>query len=178
MGIVTKAVTRLAPALAVVALIAPAHASAEIPLLADCADGIVDGDYAIGELRRALRDIPADGGEYGLCSEALPVAIAELEGNEPKAKPSQRNGSDLDGDGTVTPAEAREAKHRRHARRAEAGKRAKIAGDLSSAGPALEIDEASDGLSWPLLLGLIALVCALIGGGLWYAARRNPAARS
>ncbi len=165
------------------ALIAPAQVTAGSydGLLGDCPDGSVDGDYTRGQLNRALQDIPADSTEYGYCQDALTAALAaggSDDGSNAKPKTSQNKGvgADTDGDGVVTPREARAARRQRE--RAKARQRAKLealADDPSSAGPALEVDDASDGVSVPLAGGLLALVCATLGGGLWLAARRNPA---
>jgi hypothetical protein len=174
-----SALARIALALTVVALTAPGQAAAGSydALLGDCPDGSVDGDYTRGQLNRALQNIPADSTEYGYCHDAIAAALAaggSGGGSDPKPKSSQNDGAgaDTDGDGVVTPREARAAKRRRD--RAQDRRRAKLealAEDPTAAGPALEVDDASDGASWPLMAGAI-VVCAALAGALWLASRR------
>lgn len=62
-------------ALAVLALPAPAFASAD-QVINDCArDGKLDGKYSNSELRRARNNLPADLDEYSDCRDVIGAAI-------------------------------------------------------------------------------------------------------
>ena len=129
--------------------------------------------------------MPADSSEYGECAQALSAALAKSDngkkGGQNAVAASVDTGdegttdaaADLDGDGTVTPAERKAAK----AKRADAKRDRQEIRELASADPvpSLAVDETSGdgGIPTPLLLALIALVVAGGAGGVWYLAQRN-----
>lgn len=163
--------------LAVLVAVLPATAVANTPDAAarDCIqDGSVDGSYSDSVLNRAIDVIRSrgDSSVYGDCEAVLASLIGS--GGGPRAKASGSDAADADSDGKVTPTEKR-AEERREAVR----KRRQLASlDDVAGGPAgdpLQIDDSSDdGMPLPLMLLLIVLVLLAAGGGLWYAAQRNP----
>jgi hypothetical protein len=65
----------IAAALALLALPAPAFASAD-QAIKDCArDGRIDGDYSDAELKRARDNLPTDLDEYSDCRDVIAAAI-------------------------------------------------------------------------------------------------------
>lgn len=168
------ALALVAIAMAAAAMAAPASAaSLTEQLMRDCYDGLVEKDFPRAEMHRALRSLPADSAEYGLCRDALDAALLAGPGGAGKAgKAAAAASPDLNGDGQVTPAERRIAKRQRARARREQRERRQAA----SAGPdsALEVDEPDEGhMPTPLLLALIALGGGGIVGGVCFAARHN-----
>jgi hypothetical protein len=77
----------------------------------------------------------------------------------------------------VTPKEKRIAAKRAKQRREQRDRQiAAVDEDLiQDDAAAASGGDSSGGTPLPLILALIALACAGIGGGLWYASKRNPA---
>jgi hypothetical protein len=175
----------LPAAMVVLALLVPVQAASASPLdvQRDCADSdSFERAHSRADLQAALGEIQADLAEYGTCKQMILAALATA-----KAKTDTPNGgggaagasADLDGDGVVTPQEkkvvAKRAKKKREQRKQE----------LAEVGDALTQDDAgisssgnggsSGGTPLPLILTLVALLCAGVGGGVWYVSKRNPA---
>jgi hypothetical protein len=151
----------------------PAQAAmAETPLIRDCSDdGVLDGKYTRAQLQAGLSDSQRGDLIYTECQDAIQAALG-AGGKGP--------GAVTDGTGAggkLTPAERRVAEKRRRARAQERRQIASLNDDLAGDGSGgLVVDDASsDGMPLPMLLLLVALACAAVGGGLWYAAQRNPA---
>lgn len=159
--------------LAAIAAALPASALADMPdtAIRDCIqDGAVQGHYDDDVLQEAINRIRGDNAVYGDCEDVLGALIGSGAGSQ-KANTSGKGGPGAK-DGRLTPAEKRKAK------REKERKRRQIASiDLAPDGSdPLQLDEdTSSGMSLPVLLTLILLACLAAGGGLWYAARRNPA---
>jgi hypothetical protein len=140
----------------------------------DCIqDGSVDGSYSDSVLRQAIGVIRSrgDSSVYGDCEAVLASMIGS--GGGPKANAAGNGGPGAD-DENLTLAEKRAKEQREQAR-----KRRQLASlDDVAGGPAadpLQIDDsADDGMPLPLLLAVIVLALLAAGGGVWYAARRNP----
>lgn len=169
--------------LVVLAILVPAQAATASVLAVeqDCADSdTFERKHSRADLQNALTQIQADLAEYGTCKQMINAALAALA----KADASNESGggptasaADLDGDGVVTPEEkavaAKKAKQKQKQRNQEI---ASVSDELVQDDAATAVgDGASDGTSLPLILAIVALICAGIGGGLWYAAKRNPA---
>jgi hypothetical protein len=169
--------------LVVLAILVPAQAATASVLAVeqDCADSdTFERKHSRADLQNALTQIQADLAEYGTCKQMINAELAALakanasnsdDGDGPSAT------ADLDGDGVVTPEEkavaAKKAKQKRKQRNQEI---AAVSDELVQDDAATAVgDDASGGTSLPLILAIVALVCAGIGGGLWYAAKRNPA---
>jgi outer membrane receptor protein involved in Fe transport len=165
--------------LVVLALLAPATATAStLDVQRDCADSdVFEKKHSRSDLRATLPKVQADLAEYGTCKQMIMAALAAL---KTKAGASGTGGGidpDLNGDGVVTPTEKRIAAKKAKEKREKRNKQiAAVSDDLIQ-------DEAataggsggSGGSSLPLILTLAALLCAGVGGGLWYASKRNPA---
>jgi hypothetical protein len=172
----------LPTAFVVLAILVPAQASASVLAVEqDCADSdTFEQKHSEADLRAALGQIQADLAEYGTCKQMINAALAAMA----KASASKHDGNgpgasaaDINGDGVVTPAEkavaAKKAKQKQKQRNQEI---AAISDDLVQDDAATSAgDSGSGGPSLPLILAIIALLCAGIGGGVWYAAKRNPA---
>lgn len=172
----------LPTAFVVLAILVPAQAASASVLAVeqDCADSdVFEQKHSEADLRAALGQIQADLAEYGTCKQMINAALAAMA----KADAPKNTGggpgaaADLDGDGVVTPEEkavaAKRAKQKQKQRNQEL---AAISDDLVQDDAATAAgDSDSGGLSLPLILAIIALLCAGIGGGVWYAAKRNPA---
>lgn len=170
--------------LIVVALIAPAQASASsLAVLRDCADSdSFERQHSRADLLRARSEIQADLAEYGTCGQMIQAALAALKEGGGGSGAGGSGGAidaDLNGDGVITPKErkvaAKKAKQQREKRNEQL---AAITDDLvqddTEAAGAGDGGSGSDS-SLPLILALLALVGAGAGGGLWYASKRNPA---
>lgn len=177
----------LSVALAVLALLVPAQAATASPLdvQRDCADSdTFEREHSRADLRKTLRQIQGDVDEYTDCEKMI---LAALAGGEPKAGAASTGegggaqDADLNDDGVVTPKEKRIARERAKERRE---KRDSQNRQIASIDESLLDDDVaavtsggggSDGTPLPLILALVALGCAGVGGGLWYASQRNPA---
>lgn len=148
----------------------------------DCADSdVLERKHSRGDLQRTLRQIQGDVDEYTDCEK---MVLAALAASRPTAGSASNKGkgapdADLNNDGKVTPKEKRIA-----AERAEKRDERDRSRQIASIDDGLLQDDAvaatsggdgSGGTPLPLILALIALGCAGIGGGLWYASQRNPA---
>jgi hypothetical protein len=162
-------------ALAVLALPAPAFASAD-QVIRDCArDGKLDQKYSNSELRRARNNLPADLDEYSDCRDVIAAAI--------KGGSDKGLGAGSPGVGATNPA-------------AEAAAQALDQGDLaaltSGKGPAPAVDVggtslkpdssgffnlggAANQVPLPLLLALILLSLFALASGLGALRERVPA---
>lgn len=148
----------------------------------DCGDSdVFEQKHSRADLQKALREMQADLAEYGTCKQMINAELAAMA----KASAAKNSGggggtgaaADLDGDGVVTPREkavaAKKAKQKRKQRNQEI---AAISDDLVQDDAATAAGGGgSGGTSLPMILAIVALVCAGIGGGLWYTAKRNPA---
>jgi outer membrane receptor protein involved in Fe transport len=174
----------LPAALAVLALLVPAQVASASPLAVqqDCADSdVLERKHSRADLQKTLKNIQGDVDEYTDCEKMVLAALAGMK----KGKASGNGGAggagaidpDLNGDGVVTPREkriaAKKAKERRERRNRQI---AAVSDDLVQDDAAVATGDGggSGGSSLPLILGLVALVCAGAGGGLWYASKRNP----
>ncbi|NLT07543.1 MAG: hypothetical protein GXY03_14725 [Solirubrobacterales bacterium] len=182
----------LPAAIVVLALLAPALATASpLDVQRDCADSdVFERTHSRADLKRALGQIQADLGEYGTCGQMIRAELARLNrerggggGGGPTAE-----AADLDGDGVISPEE--EAAARMGGGGSKPGD-----GDLPPKGQVGLVHDGGDrdgdsdddagtvaatsggggGGSLPLILAIVALALAAIGGGLWYAGKRNPA---
>jgi hypothetical protein len=169
------------PTIAVVlALLAPAPASASVLAVEqDCADSdAFEQKHSRADLNAALEQIQADLNEYSDCRKMILAALAATK-TDANASGNSGGGAanaDLDGDGVVTPVEKRIAAKRAKAAREKRNRQiAAVSDDLVHDGAATATSGGSSGPSLPLILALAALLCAGIGGSLWYASKRNPA---
>jgi len=175
----------LPTAFVVLAILVPAQAATASALAVqqDCGDSDqLEQNHKRADLLAALDEIQADLAEYGTCKQMILAKLAEM--NKANASKNSNDGdgpsaaaADLDGDGVVTPEEkaiaAKKAKQKQKQRNREI---AAISDDLVQDDAATAAgDSGSGGPSLPLILAIIALLCAGIGGGVWYAAKRNPA---
>jgi len=161
-------------ALAVLALPAPAFASAD-QVVRDCArDGKLDHDYSNAELRRARNNLPADLDEYSDCRDVIASAI--------KGGSDRGKGAGSPGVGATDPA-------------GEAAAKADDAADLAAiansddppkvdvGGTSLAPDSsgffnlggAANEVPLPLLLALILLCTLALASGLGSLRERVPA---
>jgi hypothetical protein len=162
-------------ALAVLALPAPASASAD-QVIRDCArDGRLDQKYSNSELRRARNNLPADLDEYSDCRDVIAAAI--------KGGSDKGIGAGSPGIGATDPA-------------GEAAARATDQGDLaaitSGKGPKPSVDVGGTSLApdssgffdvggaanevpFPLLVALILLSLFALASGLGALRERVPA---
>jgi hypothetical protein len=167
-------------AFVVLALLVPAQVAnaSALAVQQDCADSdTFERKHSRADLQAALKEIQADLAEYGTCRQMILAELAALG----KAKSAGKGGgsgpaADLNGDGVVSPKEkavaAKKAKQKRERERNQinAVDDDLVQDDAASAGG----DGGSGGSSLPLILALVALICAGVGGGLWYASKRNP----
>jgi hypothetical protein len=162
-------------ALALLALPAPAFASAD-QVIRDCArDGRLDHDYSNAELRRARNNLPSDLDEYSDCRDVIASAI--------------KGGSDLGGGagspgvGATDPAGEAAAKA---GDTAELGAIAEGKGstpELSVGGRNVEPDDsgffnlsgAANELPLPLLITLLLLAALALASGIGSLRERMPA---
>jgi hypothetical protein len=169
--------------LVVLAILVPAQAATASVLAVeqDCADSdTFERKHSRADLQNALTQIPADLAEYGTCKQMINAALAALAKTDASNKSGggpTASAADLDGDGVVTPEEkavaVKRAKQKQKQRNQEI---ASVGDELLQDDAATAVgDDGSGGTSLPLILAIVALVCAGIGGGLWYAAKRNPA---
>jgi len=163
------------------ALIAPAQASASVlEVQRDCADSdVFEHDHSRKDLQNTLSEVQADLAEYGTCKQMILAELAALKakGGGPNGPGDDGRSADLNGDGVVTQTEKKiAAKRAKQAREKRNEQIAAISDDLvQDDAAAASGDGGSGGSSLPLILALVALVCAGVGGGLWYASKRNPA---
>jgi hypothetical protein len=173
----------LPTAFVVLAILMPAQASASVLAVEqDCADSdVFEHKHSPQDLRDALTQIQADLAEYGTCRQMINAALAAMAKTDASNNSNDGDGpgataADLNGDGVVTPNEkavaAKKAKQKQKQRNKEI---AAISDDLVQDDAASAGDSGSGGPSLPLILAIVALLCAGIGGGVWYAAKRNPA---
>jgi hypothetical protein len=175
----------LPAALVVLAVLVPTQvASASVLAVEqDCGDSdVFEQKHSRADLQKALTQMQADLAEYGTCKQMINAELAAL-AKDKAAKNSDGGGgagataADANGDGVVTPEEkavaAKKAKEKRKQRNQEI---AAVSDDLVQDDAATAAGGGgSDGTSLPMILAIAALVCAGIGGGVWYTARRNPA---
>jgi hypothetical protein len=171
----------LPAALVVLALTLPTQAAAStLDVKQDCADSdTFEQKHSRADLQNTLNEIPADLTEYGTCKQMIAAELAQL--NKANASNNSDDGpsakaADLDGDGVVTPEEkATVAKKAREKQKQRNQEIAAVSDDLVQDDAATVTGDDSGGTSLPLILAIVALLCAGLGGGLWYAAKRNPA---
>lgn len=172
----------LPTALIVLALLVPAQAAhaSVLGVQQDCADSdTFERTHSRADLQNTLKQIQGDVDEYTDCEKMVLAALAASKGKGggPGGSGSGAVDADLNDDGVVTPKEKRIATKRAKQKREQRDRQiAAVDEDLiqdevatSSGG------DDSGGTPLPLILALIALGCAGIGGGLWYASQRNPA---
>lgn len=168
----------LPTALAVLVLLVPAQAAnaSVLAVQQDCADSdSFERKHSRADLKRTLKQIQADLAEYGTCKEMIQDALAALKTGGGAGGAGGPN-ADLNGDGIVTPKERRiAAKLERERREQRERQLAGIDEDLVQDGAGASGGGGSGGMPLPLILTLVALGCATLGGGLWYASQRNPA---
>ena len=170
----TRAVRHLLLLAALVALAAPAAATASPgQVLADCNDdGALSRQYSNSDLRKALDNLPTDLAEYSDCKEIIGAAIT---GGSDKGEGRGSPGQGVGGAGAADPGEAA-------ARAKDSEDLAAITSGASGSGNKPEVqvgDEsvepgtnglfdlssASNQLPTPLLLALIALGLLALAGG-------------
>jgi hypothetical protein len=165
-------------ALALVALPAPAFASAD-QAIRDCArDGKLDHKYSNSELRRARNDLPADLDEYSDCRDVIAAAI--------KGGSNRGLGAGSPGIGATDPAgeAAAQADDQSDLAAIASGKGPKPSVDVG--GTSLEPDSsgffnvggAANEVPLPLLLALILLSLFALASGLGALRERVPALAS
>ncbi|HYI80969.1 MAG TPA: hypothetical protein VEW67_08935 [Thermoleophilaceae bacterium] len=173
----------LPAALVVLALLVPTQVAGASVLAVqqDCGDSdVFEQKHSRADLQKALAQMQADLAEYGTCKQMITAALAAMAKTD-AAKGSGGGGpgaatADLDGDGVVTPEEkavaAKQAKEKRKQRNQEI---AAVSDELVQDDAGTATGGGSGGTSLPMILAILALVCAGIGGGVWYTAKRNPA---
>jgi hypothetical protein len=172
---VTRAVRHLCilGALALLALPAPAFASAD-EVIRDCArDGRLDKKYSNAELRRAKDNLPADLDEYSDCRDVIAAAI--------KGGSDASGGAGSPGVGGIDPAGEAAAQADDQADLAAAA--AGGAPRLDVGGTSLEpdssgffnLDGAANNVPLPLLLALILLGVLALASGIGSLRERVPA---
>jgi hypothetical protein len=165
-------------ALALVALPAPAFASAD-QAIRDCArDGKLDHKYSNSELRRARNNLPADLDEYSDCRDVIAAAI--------KGGSDRGLGAGSPGIGATDPAgeAAAQADDQSDLAAIASGKGPKPSVDVG--GTSLEPDSsgffnvggAANEVPLPLLLALILLSLFALASGLGALRERVPALAS
>lgn len=172
----------LLPTIAIaIALLAPAQASgSSLAVLRDCADSdSFERNHSRADLLQARSEIQADLAEYGTCGQMIQAELASLKKGGSGGSGGSGSGAsaDLDGDGVVTPKERKIAAKKAKLQREKRNRKiAAISDDLvqDDAATASGDGGSGGGSSLPLILALVALVCAGAGGGLWYASKRNP----
>lgn len=186
-----RAIRQLIVLAAVLAALPAATAVAgPYDILRDCLDDErVQGDYTDAQLQNALRKLTGDANEYSNCRAIIGAEIGGGGGSGGDGSPNGGGGGgggangrydpDLDGDGKISPAERRKAKEWRERERERERRQIASIGDGFGGGAhpnGIVPDRASSGgMPLPLILALVALTLAAIGGGTWYAAQRNPA---
>lgn len=170
----------LPTALVVLALLVPAQAAhaSVLGVQRDCADSdTLERKHSRADLKNTLNQIQGDVDEYTDCERMVRAALAASNGRGGGAGGGGID-PDLNNDGVVTPKERRIAKRLAKQRREQRDRQiAAVDEDLIQDDAAASSGGGSDsgGTPLPLILALIALGCAGIGGGLWYASKRNPA---
>jgi hypothetical protein len=155
-------------------LAAPASAGWK-EVLQDCIlnDGL-QGDYTRAELIEAKQNVTGERIAYTECNAEISAAMnaAAVNGGDDDGPGASKSSADADGDGIVTPEEKKAAKR----------KKAREAREIASVTDTLQPDDAatiggddSSGGNLGLILAIAALALLAVGGGTWYAARRNPA---
>jgi hypothetical protein len=171
----------LPTALVVLVLLVPAQAASASVLAVqqDCADSdTFERKHSRADLQNTLKQIQGDVDEYTDCEK---MVLAALASSKKAGGPGGAGGgapdADLNNDGVVTPKEKRIAAQRAKRQREQRDRQiAAVDEDLIQDDAAASLgDDDSGGTPLPLILALIALACAGIGGGLWYASQRNPA---
>ncbi len=173
----------LPAALIVLALLVPAQAAhaSVLGVQQDCADSdTFERKHSRADLQSTLKQIQGDVDEYTDCEKMVLAALAASKGKGggPDASGGGALDADLNDDGVVTPKEKRIVKKRAKQRQEQRDRQiAAVDEDLIQDDVAASSGGGSDsgGTPLPLILALIALGCAGIGGGLWYASKRNPA---
>jgi hypothetical protein len=174
----------LPTALIVLALLLPAQAAhaSVLGVQQDCADSdTFEREHSRADLQDTLKQIQGDVDEYTDCEKMVLAALASSKGNGggPGGPGSGVIDADLNDDGIVTPKEKRVAKQRAKQQREQRDRQiAAVDEDLIQDDAAVSSSGGgsdSGGTPLPLILALVALGCAGIGGGLWYASKRNPA---
>jgi hypothetical protein len=166
----------LPAALVVLALLVPAQAASASVLAVqqDCADSdTFERKHSRADLQSTLKQIQGDVDEYTDCEKMVLAALAaSKKGGAGSGGPD----ADLNNDGIVTPKERRIAAKRAEREREQRDRQiAAVDEDLIQDDAAASGGDGSGGTPLPLILALVALGCAGIGGGLWYASQRNPA---
>jgi len=169
----------LPTALVVLALLVPAQAAhaSVLAVQQDCADSdTFERKHSRADLQNTLKQIQGDVDEYTDCEKMVLAALAASKGNAGGSDGGVID-ADLNDDGVVTPKEKRIAKKRAKQQREQRDRQiAAVDEDLIQDDVAASSGGGGDGgTPLPLILALIALGCAGIGGGLWYASKRNPA---
>lgn len=185
----------LPAALVALLLIVPAHAAASpLAVLRDCADSdFFEKRHSVADLKRARDQIQADLGEYGTCGRMIQRELAKRRAEKgPKATGSSVVPVDLDGDGQISDRERRIAElNAQTGGRSGTGRGGSDGRTQVAQVPGVDIDPGDDdddsssgtvatsggggGSSLALILAVAALACGAVGGGLWYAGKRNPA---
>ena len=172
----------LPTALVVLALLVPAQAAhaSVLGVQQDCADSdTFERKHSRADLKNTLKQIQGDVDEYTDCEKMVLAALAASK--DEAGGPGGSDGAidaDLNDDGVVTPKEKRIAKKRAKQQREQRDRQiAAVDEDLIQDDAVASSGGGNDsgGTPLPLILALIALGCAGIGGGLWYASKRNPA---
>jgi hypothetical protein len=175
----------LPAALVVLAVLVPVQAASAsaLDVQRDCGDSdVFERKHSRADLEAALRDPQADLAEYGTCKQMINAALAAM-AKDNAAKKSDGGGgagaasADANGDGVVTPEEKAVAVKKAKEKRKQSNQEiAAVSDDLVQDDAATATGGGgSGGTSLPMILAIVALVCAAIGGGVWYAAKRNPA---
>lgn len=172
----------LPAALVVLALLLPVQAAnaSVLAVKQDCADSdSFEDPHSRQDLENALDEIPADLTEYGTCRQMILAALAALDEDDgPKGSaggPGAR-AADIDGDGVVSPEEKAVAVKKAKAKRKQRNEEiAAVSDELVQDDAATATGGDSGGPSLPLILAIVVLACTGVGGGVWYAAKRNPA---
>lgn len=171
--------------LVVLAILGPAQAASAsaLDVQRDCGDSdVFERKHSRADLEAALRDPQADLAEYGTCKQMIKAALAAMAKAKAAKSPDGGDGPgaaavDIDGDGVISPEERAAAVEKAKQQKKQRGEEIDaISDDLVQDGSATAAGGGgSGGTSLPLILAIAALACAGIGGGVWYAAKRNPA---
>jgi hypothetical protein len=161
-------------ALAVLALPAPAFASAD-QVVRDCArDGKLDRHYSNAELRRARNNLPADLDEYSDCRDVIANAI--------KGGSDLGGGSGSPGIGTTDPAGEAAAKATDQAdlaALADSGEKPKVDVGGTSLAPDssgfFNLGGAANQVPLPLVLAVLLLSALAVASGIGALRERVPA---
>lgn len=180
----------IAPAMIFMALALPGMAQASpIAVQRDCAgDETLDGHYSKKDLLAALRQLPADNAEYGICEALIKAAL-----QGPKAGASSSPGvggggsgdggsglsADTNGDGKVSSAEKAAAARAEVALR-RAGDRERTENALGDPRTdpaqvgAIDAGNTSNGLPLPVILAIAALALLAAAAATLLLGRRYP----